>query len=808
MSIINVIASIFVSTPSAPDTGGGGGQGDDIYGADAKGNKPKLGAVIPHVAGRRQRYPDYLLPIRKWYADKRTEKVEMMLCYAYGKHRIESDDVRVGNTALTSLGNDADFAIYGPGESMAGDQRRIYWHNSTEVGSTSSGNGIKLKTTYSVPRDPDASAYRVSGNNLIIPSGAGSFPSGWQSGMIVHAYIPQDYIVIDGGEAADVLEGDFTDLAPVEGMVIQIRGENQGIYTVASYEPGTDGAMDHMTLSKDGEPVTYLKTGSKRAAFGLPDFRYQIIAADSSTVTLDRLSDDGTVDESWPGFVARTVNDAIVRLDASTVEGDWAGAFAAVPENEKTDMIEWCVLFTQGLTELEDDGDPSDHEVTVELQYRDIAERGDWTSIRKTYRDATLDQIGFTERAAMPYPMRPEVRMRRIGSSDDTQIVDEVQWVRLKSRLDSPTSYEGVTCIAVTLTGGDKLSTASDNQISVIGTSILPVRRNGQWQPEQPTRDIAPFCLSLLQSVGYQDGLIGLEEWDRLDELWRARGDTLDAVFDDESTVKEVLKTALEPGMADFTIRRGEVIPVRDGLRSVLGQGYSPQNMTGALTRQYTAPSDDDHDYVEVEYTDARTWQKATVDAWLPGSAKRKAKKLSLDGVTDRTHAWRIGMREASRLKYQRFEYSWETELDGMNSSYLEYVPVSDDVPGYSQSAFVRDWERLDDGRLLLVVSEVFDWPDAPVISLRRPDGVATSPLPCEQIDDYQLICDDPGFDPLTIENSAEPTFCQFGTLQTWAYEVLVTDTSPSWPDSVSLQGVNYDERIYAYDDAFPPDSA
>lgn len=820
-SILGIISSIFVRKPSSPDAGGGQRpQGDELISANAKANQPKLSAVIPEVAGRRRRYPDYIVPIRKYYADERTEYVKMLLCFTVGRCQIDASQVKVGNTSLISLGDDADFRVYGPGENMASDDRSEYWHNSKEVGGTTSGNGLKLRTTFSVNRYPSAKSYRVAGYDVIIPSGAGSYPDGWQSGMLVRIYAPQKYSVTNTTDGS-VLKGNLSEIAPYVGMPLQIRGDNAGVYEVRSFIPegGDTGNVDGdgnailadtdmMTLMSGGDVVDYFNDGDYEAAFGFPGFLHQIVAADSQVITVTRLDDAGNSQEDWPGFNDRTFSNGKVELDASTVDGDWAGAFAAVPEAEVSDTLEWDVMFPSGLAYVEDDGDLSNQEVKTQLQYRDIADRGAWTTVNRNYSRATLDQIGFTERIRLPYKMRAEVRMRRIGDSDgDTKVVDEIQWTRLKSRIDIKRSYDDVTCIAVTIAGGDRLSAASDNQISVVGTRVLPVRRNGQWQDAEPTRDIAPFCLHLLKSVGYTDDMLGLEEWDRLDAIWRARGDTLDAIFDDDSTVQQVLDDCLAAGMGEFTIKDGRIIPVRDAPRSLLGQSYSPQNMTAPLTREYTAPSDDDHDYVEVEYIDSSTWQTTTVNCYLTGSEMRKGKKLKLETVTDRVQAWRIGMREITRIKYQRFSYSWDTELDAMNSPYLDYVPVSDDVPGYSQSAVVEEWNRQGDS-MIVRVSEPFEWPDNPVVSFREPDGSATPPIPCTQIDDFTLQCADPGFDPVTIEDNLEPTFVQFGTMQTWAYEVLVTEAAPSGLESVSVKGVGYDERIYAFDDEMPPDDA
>src|SRR5690606_16791518 len=121
-------------------------------------------------------------------------------------------------------------------------------------------------------------------------------------------------------------------------------------------------------------------------------------------------------------------------------------------------------------------------------------------------------------------------------------------------------------------------------------------------------------------------------------------------------------------------------------------QPYTPQNMTGPLVRQFSARKPDDFDGVDVEYTDGITWQKETVQCRLPGDLGLRVEKIKVEGVTDKTRAWRIGMRQRMIQKYRRWGYRFSTEMDALNSRYLSYVPLQDDVPGYGQSALMLSY--------------------------------------------------------------------------------------------------------------------
>lgn len=785
----------------APTTQKSQPKGRDLSLATAKGNQVSLNAVIPEIAGCPKRFPDYLLPAHRYFGAPREQWLEMLLCVGKGKYDLPASKIKVGDTPIISLGEDAEFAVYQPGASLSGEPAAIWWHSSPAVGATSTGTaGLELNATYDVAPVPEATAFQLDGDTATIPTGAGEYPDGWAAGMIVRIEAPYPYTVVGGGAGADIIQGDLSQLAPFVGMKIEIIGDNAGFYEVASFTPGTP---DQMTLSYvGGGVVSSLKTGSVSMGIGFADLRYRITAAGTYAISVERLTDTGATDLTWPGFYPLSSSAIRMELDGSTQQGNWAGPFAACPEGETTQVIAFDVFFPGGLVKVGGEGQLVEIPVTVELQYRDIDTAGAWTSVQKTYSQKTLDQIGFTELVALPTAIRPEVRMRRIGAkSTKTNFQDVVQWYGLRAKLQGPTSYEGVTVLAVRLRGGDRLSSQSESLVSVEGTRVLPVRNGGAWDVETPTRDIVPWVIHVAHSIGYTDDDLDMAELDRLHDIWSARGDKFDMVIDSSSTVKQTLLDALQAGFADFTIDRGLIRPVRDEPRTVMEHPYTPQNMTKGLSRQFSALKPDDFDGVDVEYTDGKTWQKETVECRLPGDAGVRVEKLKLDGVIGRTQAWRIGMRRRMEQKYRRWSYSFGTELDALNSRYLSYVPLQDDVPGYGQSALMLSY---DSG--IIESSEPFDWSagGAHVVGIRRPDGTLSGPYAAARIDDYRLSISGLDFVPDTSW-SIEPPHLLFGPVNRWSYPALITSISPSGTDGASVEAVNYSPEVYAYDDATPP---
>lgn len=512
---------------------------------------------------------------------------------------------------------------------------------------------------------------------------------------------------------------------------------------------------------------------------------------------LQRLNPDGTDDVSWVGFAADASSPNVtIELDRSQVVGGWLGPFRATPRNEASSLLEFDVFAPQGIGYLNDGGSIDSRIKTWELQWR--SNSGDWTAQTFSVQAATRDQCGYTFQVTLPSALSGvEVRIRRVGAEQtDLKSLDRLEWYGLRSLLTAPTSYPGVTTMAVTIAGSDAIASATENQINLIATRKI----NGE-----ATRSIAAWVQHVCDDIGYGADDIDADELARLGVIWDSRGDQFDFVFSDQATVRDALAMALRAGYSELTIDDGRIRPVRDELRSTFEHIYTPQNMTAPLTRQFVSYDPDDHDGVDVEYVDADSWTTQVIECRLPGDVGIRVRKIEAEGVTDRTRAWRTGMRQRRIDAYRRKRYSFSTEWDALNSRYLSYCALADDVPGYGQSSILRSIANVSGG-YVLTLSEPMAWSagSSHVIGLRRPDGTICGPFPATRIDDYRAtIIGALDFDPITDATSAEPTHALFGTSERWSYPALITEITPQG-DSVDVTAANYDERIYADDDNSP----
>lgn len=790
------------------------GQGLDE--ASAKGNKIKLNSIRTEIFGRNPaRYPDFASSARRYFVDgsPREQRVELNLFVGVGYYEIPLSRVKVGETPLVTLGADARFAIYEPGQDMSADPAHLNWYPAPEVGPSSSGSaGLELTVTTTLTESVTASSMTFDGNTVSIAAGVGSFPADWTSGLLLRIGAPYPYNILDSSSGGrDVIQGDIASLGIPTGATIEIAGDNAGTYVIHA-QTATTLELDYL----GGVPATGLIVGDVTMAIGYPGLRYNLIANSPQVITVQRRLENGSPDLSWGGWPTRTTNLGQVRLDSSNYSGGYRGAFPACPEGELVTAIEWSVLFTT-LIGIGREGQEYSAGSSHQFEYRDMAIGGAWTVLTKTMVARSLDAVGYTFREYLPYPMRPECRIKRLPASN-SEIKDNSQWYSLFGLLSSKskTSYEGMTMLTCDIRGGDRLSTQAENLISLECTRKLPILRNGVWQPMQPTREISATIGYICRDVGYSDTEdLDIATLERLEATrWTPRGEYYDKIITEQGTVKSYLIESLIPGMSEPTLDRGIITAVRDEPRGdTFDHVYNPRVMLEPLSRGFTGPElPDQFDGVDVEYFDHVTRQDEVVRCRLqiaPGVYEPgvKVKKERLEGVGDRVRAWRYGMRVRRSYLYRQGTYEFSTELPGLNSSYFSYAGLGDSTPSYGQNAEVVGYSIGD--TVTLTSSVKLDWSAGGVhkVLVRRRDGSASGPYTATRIDEFRFSIPSLDFTP-DLEGAGLPPIIQFGPQDRWIYPAIITDVKPKGTRTCSLKAENYDDRMFADDNNFPPAEA
>ncbi|ATW62315.1 tail fiber protein [Pseudomonas phage Psp6] len=816
-----VLSALMPKLPNMP--GSSSGSGKALGEASAKGNKVKLNDVIPELFGYNpQRYLDYLNLPRRYFAGPKEQRIEMMLGVGMGYYQIQPSSVKVGETSLLSLGDGASFTIYQPGDYVGADPAHYCWYTAPEVGASSTGAaGLELTATTDLTLATTATVFNFEGDTVVLPAGSGTFPDDWEPGLVINVVAPYTYTVTDGtGDGGrDVIGGPIAQHGFVVGDTITIMGDNEGTYTVH--------ALTSTTMQLDyagGAPGTGLKVGTVVMAMAFSQLRFRIVTIDSSAMVVERLLNDGTADGAWPGWDPLSSNQGQVRLDSSNLEAGYRGPYPAAPAGELVDAIEWDVFYPQGLFGLGREGQfytiPGQHV----FEWRD-ADRGGgdpWHEVLQIVSDDSQDQQGYTFRIVLPYQMRPECRIRKIATTQGRpeEVHDTVQWYGLRGRIlaSSLESFPGMTVMSCNIQGGDQISSQSEALVNLSCIRMLPTLRGGVWLPMSATREISAAIGHVVRSVGYSDTKdLNIGELERLESTyWTPRGEWYDKTVTTASTVKDILKEIAQAGMADITVSRGQITPIREGVRgSAFSAMYTPQLMLDPLDITIAMPDQpDDFDGVDVKYYDHRTRQTETVKCrmLLPSGQREAGKRvetIEIEGVGDRTRAWRIGMRRRRSQVYQIEQYEFQTELSALNSELKDYVSLGTTTPGQGQSTYMEGYYNYG-GASMIETSAPLDWskPGVYKVAVRRKDGSVSGPHTATRVDDYVLSIPTPlDFEPDFGGEWMFPVL-QFGLADNWCLPAIIEDVSPKGTRSCSVKAVNYDARVYDDDNNFPPAGA
>ena len=783
--------------PSTRSSDSSSGRRLDV--AEGKANTAKLNQTVPELFGTFIRYPEYLVQPRRYFTAPREQLLEMLLCIGPGTYEIDPATIKIGNTRLSDL-TGASYTIHQPGANLSSVTAAQNWYSSTEVGGTSAGTaGLDLAATPDTSVNPSASSYTFNGASVTASS---NWPASWGSETAISIRITQNVTVErvrPGIDYENRFTGDWTEIEPTPGLLLNATGvlnETVRVFSVS----GNTLVLETESSGGGWGIIGNIPPGTASLSLSRIGRVYEAVSVSGTSLTL-KLQGGG----AWPGFGAGTysASDVVFSVQAGTVYGEISGPFTICPVSESTNTFEVDVFFPQGLAYISDEGDVLSRSVRVEISYRAAGSSEDWVSTSKTYTAASMDQIGYTERITIPTYMRPEVRIRRRGAkSTSTQVYDTVQWYGARSLLAGKTSYPGWTTLSVSMRGLGQISASSENTVNLIATRILPtLQSNGTYASPAPTRDITAAINYIITSLGESADTMDAAEFLTMHNLWTSRGEYLDAVFD-ETTAEAAIGVALQAGMAELTVDAGLLKPVREGIRTIHERSFSLQNTRDGINSSFTGVRPDDNDGVEVEFYDAAdNYETATIDCLLPGALGIKKEKIKLTGVTDKTRAWRIGMRAASAQRYNRWTYTFGTEMDGRACSYGSFIALNEDIPGWSQSALLKAY----DGNTL-TVNEPLEWiaGETYMCSIRRPDGSLAGPYYATRgASDYELVIGSQEVPTVSLQR--ELPIVVFGTTSEWSKDAIVVKIQPSGMHACSVTAKNYDPRNYAYDDETPP---
>ncbi|WP_417448401.1 host specificity factor TipJ family phage tail protein [Idiomarina abyssalis] len=814
-------------------------EGSSIYDANVQGNRPRLMGIIPEIFGTHKVYFDLLNAQHRYYSND--EEYLLMFCaVGCGWYDLPDSNITIGNSPITNYAGDIDVRKFNPGENVTSHSSYKNVYTSPEVGATAGTGGIELEGAVNsvVPPKTVLSQKQITiYKNLegfLVPY----WPPEWEAGQRVelvntpgakeiresHGYggwrkeADADILNYWAQDASlhDCKKGDYIQY-PISvdsndnvtewamGMIdARFTGIQNGVEFNAVRVLDANGNRMSVSVVPSSARYTAIKY------LGKDDGTYRIISKTDKNGVLQKLYPNKSTSMSWWGSYSISGEVSSVRLTATeTYPGKIFGPVRVTPPLQKTKKMMVDLRWPSGIGYVKDNGDIKSRSLKVMLEWREIGTTT-WKQVPYTREGATRDQLGKTIPITLDKECEPEFRCYRVtGKDDESRVLDKIELVRVKCELDSNTSYPGITTIGLRIKGTNSLSKSAENKFAGVPTRMLEVPNgNGGWTTTlHPTNDIAPAHRYIAKACGFTDHMISQFALLRLHQIWQERGDEFNAVFDTDSTHFEAQRRVLSCGYAYPTLDFGQLIPVRDEPKTGKAYMYMPDNMTTPLSIKVKNKLPNEHDSVEVEYFDKRTWKPETILCKLPSSPGIKPVKMKAFGITERVKAWQWGMREARRMVYRRKNYSWGTELDGLNSTFMSRADVGWSVPGYGQNGRVSHIIYRSQYTAIFTNAEL-SWLEGKehVIALRRPDGTRFGPVTAQRgpAQGEVRITDKLDFTPV-FDGSMEPPFFMFGDKDNYRLPALVMDVVPDGTNAIRIEAENYDERVYEDDDNQPP---
>lgn len=830
--------------------------GKNIYDINVQANKAELMGIRSQWFGRHQSVPSYLCSPYKYYNENNEQVLAVMLHVGEGYYQVSSTGITIANTPISRLSDDVDWQLFEPGDDVTTHEAHRNIYTAEEVGGTDSTSGLDFigpSTSVSFGSEDADMTLILSDDTVLVQvlitrtvyNGGdrdNETRSYWQNknlnwadgttftitGISSTSVLIDDIVeIVDTGNdettgdpLPDKIVGKGFSVLSV-GQEIQLSGarSNDSTYTVATVSD------TELTLKDtDGNDVTSLTPATsvtvKITTTSTDDGLYQIVSTDSDyRMTVIRVGD-----EDWTGFIGGTyTNNISLDVTSDTLPDYQLGPYVGCPEGYTTDYIEIDMLRSSGWGYYDSKGRLQNHTVDWEVWVRDadLGELDTWQVFPFSYTDKSYDQVGQTHSITLQSAIRPEVMLvRKTKSYDDTKYLDKLQWMRLKSKLPTASSYANSTVLAMSIRSDSNLSSSATNKIKVLQTRKLPVPDGaGGWTAElQATRDIAPAIRYIVHNSGGSDDDIDIDELLWMQEnVWSPAEEYFDGGFVDEGTIYTALKTVLQAGMAEFCFDIGKILPKRLFEKTGAGHVYTPDVMKGdGLIITTTLYDPDQNEGLIVYYMDPTDWTTNSVKCWLGDkNAITKWGELELTkGVTSRTRAWRIGMRMLRRSQGEKINYSFDTEMDALNSTYLDYAELCDDLPNFGQFGEVVDWQVVRNSNDELVaqitVDRDLEWTegDTHYMTIRRHDGTGNGPFVATKVSSRVVMLDGQlDFIP-NLTGKIEPPLWLFGDATRYSEPAVITSITPNINNDktkCSVKATNYVADMFKDDNNLPP---
>ena len=471
------------------------------------------------------------------------------------------------------------------------------------------------------------------------------------------------------------------------------------------------------------------------------------------------------------------------------------------------------VAFPGGLIGMDDEGDEYSVSVHFRITAEPVNDQGDpvgGTIVildgNVTDRTRTPKRLTFSKDVD---PGRYQVTVQRTTALGGRTEIRNAQLGAIRGYLVDDNEYGDVTLLAMRARATASLSSGISQKVNCIVEHLIPVwRPDSGWSRPRLTRNPAwAFADACRSRYGgdYSDTQVDLPGLWRLAQVFDARKDTFDGVFDSESNLWDGLNK-IGQVCRSCAIRHGNVMRLaRDEPRDVASAMFSMSNIAD-FRMTFAMPTDNTADAVRMLYRDqALDYAQQEVLCCLPDSPAITPKDVDLFGCCNRDQAYREGMYLIASNRLRRQTVSFTTGMEGYIPSFGDLVVIQHDLlsPDGSYAGFVTAAENQ-----VLVLSQAVELDSRSwYLTLRDSRGAPSKPLACEQIDSTRVrVTEDLPFAPVTgADEFCEPTHFILQPGKAWQATVKVTGIRPEAGDRVKITGAIEDPQVHKADEGEVP---
>lgn len=392
---------------------------------------------------------------------------------------------------------------------------------------------------------------------------------------------------------------------------------------------------------------------------------------------------------------------------------------------------------------------------------------------------------------------RYELRIKRIDEHEEP-LVDLTIFQQLKGYISSNTrTYGNISLIAMKIKADENINDRNSRKINAVCVRWLPIYDWQQeiWLEPQPSRSITWAILDILKNKDYGAGLedadidmTGLKE---LHDIWESRGDTFDAIFDQQTTVWEALTSVCRVGRTMPICIMGKIYFWRDQPQYIHRSAFTPANIVKeSVSIEYMMPDKDFPDAIDIEYFSEISWCWEHIRC--QDETAKSIQTMKLFGCVDRTRAWREGMFHLNSIWKRRKRIKFKTELDCSFLSFGEMIAIAHDLLGGN----VGTLDNIISGNTIRINGLALD--NLTEIYIRSNTGNLLGPYEVASIQDNDIT---------TVENlpeieisTGEKPFV-VGAFQSF----IIQKIKPLGAGISEIEAVNVENTVYDYDAMTPP---